>query len=580
MKLVLLLLVIAFDFSFSNTPNQLFPRKLANNNYQYLLISFGNYHYDENDKHVCFSTHIKSLNGLDPQEVYISFNITFKNYSESLPIPCELLTHNNYSCEIENKTEIKQIQLQNKALKYGNVTIEENEILESSLVEKTKNNITEQTKNVISHNFNLTYQNLTKKNVNLKGNFNYYVDEGNYNESITANLTLNPSKNVINMTILIKDSTKRNEDEINFSLEDYVNDHLNGKMAIINEDNSQEEYVLIFAETNINDLILYSNRPNSFVELLQFSDYNFNDGRPIFKTNFRGTAINFKKYLKFSARVKSKNLRYLQDSTLYVNCTGELINTDTDAGTFQYNTTIYNLPNNSNSNIELTSLDDYEVSDDNNTFSKILVSTEKDIEYNMTNDKQLDYRSFKFNEKPSIVPNSYFSFDCSTFNTTNLDLINNSKVYIKYTPMDPTMKNETECSFENQTIFYRIKCAPKYDVYTFINTLKLIIPKLSTRNLRSLEEDGNMTIYPPAEAPGDIQYDYVEDVNSFGRKSTTKNGLSAGAIVAIVLATVAAVAAVGFAIFFLNRIPVPVSPNMKASTNYNFNNSGTNMNNQ
>ena len=47
-----------------------------------------------------------------------------------------------------------------------------------------------------------------------------------------------------------------------------------------------------------------------------------------------------------------------------------------------------------------------------------------------------------------------------------------------------------------------------------------------------------------------------------GRRASKNKGLSGGAITAIILATIAAIVAVGIAIFFLNRRPVnpPVKP--------------------
>ena len=74
-----------------------------------------------------------------------------------------------------------------------------------------------------------------------------------------------------------------------------------------------------------------------------------------------------------------------------------------------------------------------------------------------------------------------------------------------------------------------------------------------------------------------IEYYYnPSDGNTFSRK-TTSNGLSAGAIVAIVLATVAAVAAVGVAFLLLNRVTVTPSP-IKTTTDVNFANTSTNIN--
>ena len=133
------------------------------------------------------------------------------------------------------------------------------------------------------------------------------------------------------------------------------------------------------------------------------------------------------------------------------------------------------------------------------------------------------------------------------------------------------------CSIENNTNIFTINCEPTKDVYTLLNSLIIKVPNVTTnRRLRFLQSSGNSTIRAPKTAQGDIQFDYNPEVNTFGRKSSKKKGLSGGAIAAIVLATIAAVVAVGVAIFFLNR--GPINP-IKTSTEMNLPNSTTNINN-
>ena len=107
-------------------------------------------------------------------------------------------------------------------------------------------------------------------------------------------------------------------------------------------------------------------------------------------------------------------------------------------------------------------------------------------------------------------------------------------------------------------------------------TLIIKIPKVTSGRLRFLQSEENSTFYAPKTAEGDIQFEYNPEMNTFVRKASKKKGLSGGAIAAIVLATVAAVAAVGIAMFFLNR--GPVNP-IKTSTEMNLPNSTTNINN-
>ena len=94
--------------------------------------------------------------------------------------------------------------------------------------------------------------------------------------------------------------------------------------------------------------------------------------------------------------------------------------------------------------------------------------------------------------------------------------------------------------------------------------------------MRSLSTESNRTLFPPTNYSGIMEYEYNPTGNVFSRK-TASNGLSAGAIVAIVLATVAAVACVALAFFFLNRVKVTPPP-IKTPTDVNFANTSTKIN--
>ena len=65
-------------------------------------------------------------------------------------------------------------------------------------------------------------------------------------------------------------------------------------------------------------------------------------------------------------------------------------------------------------------------------------------------------------------------------------------------------------------------------------------------------------------------------MNIFTRRGTKKRGLSGGAITAIVLATIAAVAAVGITFLILNKSQ-PANP-VKNASDMNLQNSTTNLN--
>ena len=82
-----------------------------------------------------------------------------------------------------------------------------------------------------------------------------------------------------------------------------------------------------------------------------------------------------------------------------------------------------------------------------------------------------------------------------------------------------------------------------------------------------------MTIGAPADAKGIISYTYED---TFPYRKVKSKGLAAGAIVAIVLATVATIVAIGLAFFLLSRRSPPPPPNKNDVSNVG--NSTTNIN--
>ena len=113
--------------------------------------------------------------------------------------------------------------------------------------------------------------------------------------------------------------------------------------------------------------------------------------------------------------------------------------------------------------------------------------------------------------------------------------------------------------------YYTIKCRPKKSFITYVNTIKFIVngDNLTSSKLRFLQSTKNKTFAVSADAIGNITHTYEEQF--INRKRSSK-GLNAGAIVAIVLASLAAVVAVGLAIFLLSRRP-PLPPNKNVVSN-------------
>ena len=218
----------------------------------------------------------------------------------------------------------------------------------------------------------------------------------------------------------------------------------------------------------------------------------------------------------------------------------------------------------------------FEFSDKNNIYTKIDENIIIPSDLNLTNTESVTVERIEYLSEPDTSISNSLSFD---FNASKLNLGNNKVAYLSYFPFNAGDRKVIKCYIENKTLPYRITCSPTEYIYTQKNTLKFIITEIksSSRRLRSLSTETNRTLYPPTNYSGIMTYEYNPGGNIYSRK-TASTGLSAGAIVAIVLATVAAVAAVGLAFFFLNRVKVTPPPPIKAPSDVNFANTSTNIN--
>ena len=216
-----------------------------------------------------------------------------------------------------------------------------------------------------------------------------------------------------------------------------------------------------------------------------------------------------------------------------------------------------------------------EFSDDNETYTKTDENIFIPSDLNLTNTENVTVERIEYLSFPDTSTSNSLYFD---FNASKLNLRDDKAAYLSYYPFNKGDRKSIKCYIENKTLPYRMTCSPKQYIYTQMNTLRFIIPEIksSSRRLRSLSTETNRTLYPPTNYSGIMEYEYNPGGNVFSRK-TASNGLSAGAIVAIVLATVAAVACVALAFFFLNRVKVTAPP-IKTPTDVNFANTSTNIN--
>jgi hypothetical protein len=327
---------------------------------------------------------------------------------------------------------------------------------------------------------------------------------------------------------------------------------------------------------------MYSTVKSSSADLYGFENYTKYENKSAENVAvFFGTSNILKKYLRFPASVRygtNSTLRFLE--VLPTNATGTILtnSTDIDNGIFKYRIVFPGTEYIKNI-LGIYYSNDFQFSDDNVSFTREEINIVGDY-INLTNTDELEKPVLiNFSEGNPTVDEKSFSFQFRlNSNNSNINITNKQPIFLNYSSMETSKRDEIDsCTIENNTNIFTINCEPKKDIYTLLNSLIIKVPNVTTnRRLRFLQSSGNSTIRAPKTAQGDIQFDYNPEVNTFGRKSSKKKGLSGGAIAAIVLATIAAVAAVAIAIFFLNR--PPVNP-IKTSTEMNLPNSTTNINN-
>ena len=567
MKIHLFLLIIIFKFSLSNESKLTFQRKLENNkDKQIIIIGFGNYSFDiDNAQGTNLSFKVYFKRYYFPENI-TSFNSTFRiiydNTTEKdIEIECSNISkieqeeHDFVICKIDKDNDPKNIttvQLKNYTLifvnKNENNTITEDEIVLSSLANETRFNISEETNNLTYGIFDLDSTYITKNEITLNGNLNETNIINNFS------LYLNLSGIEYNCSFINNNETS---DEIKFSPTKSINEHLNGKMAKAFNNSAENKYYILLYVNHTDDLILYSINTNSYIELVGFGNYKHpSKSNAEVQAYLRGTYSSLrelKKNLYFTAN--------LDDGTP-VSGNGTRNDNDIINSIITYNVTFYDTSNKTINKI--TFKKDFKFYDDNDYANSIEQINVYPDDYNITNSQEFLVEEIKSISKPNYGSNSFsFNFNFPQNSEQSIEKFNKTKAYMTYIPLDKEVRDEIECSIENRTTTFVIDCNPKKDVYTFINTLKVNIPKgQSTKRLRFLASTENSTFYAPSDAEGTIEITYDPAINTFGRKASKNKGLSGGAIAAIVLASIAAIAAVGIAIFFLNRMPVnpPIKP--------------------
>ena len=406
---------------------------------------------------------------------------------------------------------------------------------------------------------------------NALNNYNYYytfslakIEQNNGQFKLIGNLSENLNEQESGDLILSDEklSCIVSNDSIVFNSTKSLFDNLNGKIAKINA--TKHNYVLIFSENEKESSIYYSNNTNSFIEIIDINKFkSYTDKNATATIYFRGapSQLNYlKKYLRFTALLgyneqnqKTTNLRNLQSTIMYTNVTVE----GTKGNLNQNEIASYDLDikNTSGKNIiSLTSNNDYEFSEypDFSNPIKLNILIDNKTKTNLLNNDTSIPETFT--RTSDINKNSYsFGFD---FNLTKKMIIPNNEttVILSYPSQKNISREEINCTLSNlkDNLKFKILCQTQNPINTLMKNIYIIVPELSSR-LRVLYDGKiNRTLYAPTNDDGIIDYEFIPNVKNPKKKH---NGLSAGAIVALVLSTVAVVAAVMIAIMLFSQVP-------------------------
>ena len=539
--------------------------KRDDNNYDHkmILVGFGNTTTSQTEgKFALFFRKNKDFSSYKNLNVSVSVVNNATQISKDYIANCENETLKNldikYQCSFEqvNRTVAKIKFLRNYTFyeeSGSNTTIYTDiSIIESPLALKAMEDITDLTNALNDTHYYYTFSlgKIEQNNGRFKliGNLSEKLAEQESGDLILSNEQL--------PCIVSNES-------IVFNSKASLFDNLNGKIAKIKEPTGHN-YVLIFSENEKESSIYYSNNTNSFIEIIDINKFkSYTDKNATATIYFRGAPSQLyylKKYLRFTALLgyneqnqKSTNLRNLQSTIMYTNVTVE----GTKGNLSENEIANYGLDikNTSGKNIiSLTSNNDYEFSEypDFSNPIKLNILIDNKTKTNLLNNDTSIPETFT--RASDINKNSYsFGFD---FDLTNKMIIPNNEttVILSYPSQKNISREEINCTLSNlkDNLKFKILCQTQNTINTLMKNIYIIVPELSSR-LRVLYDGKiNRTLYAPTNDDGIIDYEFIPNVKNPKKKH---NGLSAGAIVALVLSTVAVVAAVMIAIMLFSQVP-------------------------
>ena len=581
MKAQLIIILVILGLSTSAT-----MRKLSSNNPKsIMLVGFSGYHSEISQKdeehhltkiyfQVLFikeknTTEILgmslpiSLELKNTSKLRLDINCTYSNFDEEGKKSIEI-----YSCyndtTIINKADIQSVTPILNFTFYSNessIRVTENDIDKSSYADTT-------IKNLATLHSDIKYDIFYLDKIILNKN-DEFILKGNLsdNESATTiNLTLSQNKYNASVT----------KDKIVFKPSRTLDDYLHGKME---ETIKNSTYVIIYAEKGVDDHLKYP--VDKKIELSSFGNYtkptaNSDAYNYLYITGNQYILNGLEKFIRFNTTIKYNNLRYLEESTT-IEANGTLIENNQTKDIAVYNVTYYGTKNKNIISIEPPKI--IEFSEDGTNYenyneNEISISPDLNLleEEEIIIERMSNINGLKDNNSTSFT----YEFNLTGEPIFNIGIQKNA--YLKYHPNNNiSMNDEIKCVVQHFAPTYRMICTPTKNVYTNFNTTKIIILNITSSNsrLRALQSTTNRTILPPSDTKEIINFTYP---NYHVYRKIKKSGLSAGAIVAIVLATIAAVAALGIAIFFLGRAKANPPP-IRNPSDLNMANSTSNINN-
>ena len=546
-----------------------------------LLVGFSNFINKTEESKINFSFDIlfkknQSFSDYDP----LFFNVTISNGTKKrdIELSCKKSDENldddlKYTCK--DSIDLDNIRTINASKKFlfSNKTMNftfDDEILESSKILESIDNIQNQTGK-------LDYSTFYLKNIaNSKNSFTLY---GNIAENLTGQVaSFKSGEEIYKLTI--------NENQINFIANKYIDEHLNGKICKI-ESSDEDKYILIYMnETGIKDLAYYVN-PDSklFVEVIgagNFTQINKNNAKGnLFLRGSPELLKSLRRYIKFTANAiyNGRRLKNIE-KTQIINAIGEKNNSQSNENIVVYNVNYTGFSD--SSFIALKPANNFDFSDDKgfeNPEKQITKGVNQNINLSDSNTELPEV--IKLKESGEQVKYNPSSFEIEFNTTETLKLSSNESIFRYPSQIGSDVMEEINCILYNRiniNDYYKILCSTRKSIHAILRDVSIIIkPQISSR-LRILQTNTNnyKTLLFPSNADEIINYEYSAKTHDYFRTSKSK-GLSAGAIVAIILSSIAALVAVGLVFFFLRKNQTP--PVIKNQPDFNVINSTSNINN-